>query len=410
MKRLILTAINDSDEIWYSCFIPFILSLRKTNYQDDIGVITYHLSPEKKEKLQENNILIFEGGKYLPDLSIDRSLTAASIAEEYHYDQIALYDADIWFPKTDLTLFDKLQNEQALYACYDVIYPPFLTKCLPENEKDKAQIRFDILYQKQGGIWQVGLLVGTRNAWINYRNYIQQNLRNVDGFSMVYGVDTTVFNFYAMDTGNVCHLSEKYNCLPLWGMRVKQVPNELLNFTFEGEGVEGIHITNYHRSSHEYNFLHLRKHIYLSEGKAFSLVRKPKLFSNCGASFSALPQKAEKSVMAEKLETVSVIARVDKDGTIYEKGDLILDLEQNSKLMLRNHQSESITFKFCYHKIFNRKLPMAHYVYLNGQSKYVGENDFYTMTLSPDETVIFVSEDIRHDVAVRYIFRDVKFI
>lgn len=121
MKRLILTALNDSDEIWYSCFVPFILSLRKTNYQDDIGVITYHLSQGKKEKLQENNILIFEGGKYLPDLSIDRSLTAASIAEEYHYDQIALYDADIWFPKTDLTLFDKLQNEQSLYACYDVI-------------------------------------------------------------------------------------------------------------------------------------------------------------------------------------------------------------------------------------------------------------------------------------------------
>lgn len=331
MKRLILTAINDSDEIWYSCFVPFILSLRKTNYQNDIGVITYHLSREKKEKLQENNILIFEGGKYLPDLSIDRSLTAASIAEEYHYDQIALYDADIWFPKTNLTLFDKLQNEQSLYACYDVIYPPFLTMCLPENEKDKAQIRFDILYQEQGGIWQVGLLAGTRNAWVNYRNYIQQNLRNLDGFSMVYGVDTTVFNFYAMDTGNVCHLSEKYNCLPLWGMRVKQVPSEPLNFTFEAEAVEGIHITNYHRSSHEYNFLHLRKHIYLSEGKAFSLVRKPKLFSHCGESFSALPQKAENAVMAEKLETVSVIARVDKDGTIYEKGDLILDLEQNSK-------------------------------------------------------------------------------
>ena len=53
---------------------------------------------------------------------------------------------------------------------------------------------------------------------------------------------------------------------------------------------------------------------------------------------------------------------------------------------------------------------MAHYVYLNDQSKYVGENDFYTLTLSPDETAIFVSEDIRHDVAVRYIFRGIKFI
>ena len=65
MKRLILTAINDSDEIWYSCFVPFILSLRKTNYQDDIGVITYHLSREKKEKLQaEFTIQVQQKKKY----------------------------------------------------------------------------------------------------------------------------------------------------------------------------------------------------------------------------------------------------------------------------------------------------------------------------------------------------------
>lgn len=36
MKILILTALDNNDEIWYRCFIPFILSLRQTNYSDDI--------------------------------------------------------------------------------------------------------------------------------------------------------------------------------------------------------------------------------------------------------------------------------------------------------------------------------------------------------------------------------------
>ena len=48
MKRLILTALDDNNKIWFENQIPFVLSLRRTNYTGDIGIIDYGLSEVKK--------------------------------------------------------------------------------------------------------------------------------------------------------------------------------------------------------------------------------------------------------------------------------------------------------------------------------------------------------------------------
>lgn len=126
MKKLILTTLNNNDEIWYRCFVPFILSLRKTNYDGDIGVISYDLSPEKRKKLAEHNVLIFEAEYRFNELLIDRHISTALIAQNYDYEQIALYDADIWFSSPNLTIFEQVQDHYSFHCCYDVIKPTFL--------------------------------------------------------------------------------------------------------------------------------------------------------------------------------------------------------------------------------------------------------------------------------------------
>ena len=40
-KRIILTALNNNEKLWYEQFIPFISTLKKTDYEGDIGVIDY---------------------------------------------------------------------------------------------------------------------------------------------------------------------------------------------------------------------------------------------------------------------------------------------------------------------------------------------------------------------------------
>ena len=60
MKRIILTALDNNNTIWYEQFLPFILSLQKTDFytekKGDIGVLDYGLSLEKKAVLEKNNI------------------------------------------------------------------------------------------------------------------------------------------------------------------------------------------------------------------------------------------------------------------------------------------------------------------------------------------------------------------
>ena len=95
MKRLILTALDDNNKIWFENLIPFILSLRRTNYTGDIGIIDYGLSEVKKICLKEHDIKIFKPSYGCKELLLDRHISAADIAQCHSYDQVAVYDCDI---------------------------------------------------------------------------------------------------------------------------------------------------------------------------------------------------------------------------------------------------------------------------------------------------------------------------
>lgn len=123
MKRIILTALDNNNTIWYEQFLPFILSLQKTDFyiekKGDIGVLDYGISLEKKAVLEKNNIFCFPPSHCYSEMLLDRHISVADIAEKYAYEQIAFYDADIWFPSERLTIFDQIIYQDNLYCAYD---------------------------------------------------------------------------------------------------------------------------------------------------------------------------------------------------------------------------------------------------------------------------------------------------
>ncbi len=410
MNRLILTTLNNNDEIWYRCFIPFILSLRKTNFSGDIGVINYQLSNEKKEVLLKNNIKIFDASNSFSELLIDRHISTAHIAEKYNYEQIALYDSDIWFSRPYLTLFDRIEDNNSLYCSFDVIYPQFLTYCLPLEKQKQAKNKFDSLYQKNNYLWQAGVMLGTQQAWKNYHHYIVNDLKNLAQFSMVYGVDAAILNLYAHDKNNIKHLPEKYNCLPLWGIQRVHKPNSNADFfSVQNDIIEGIHVTRYHRDSKEYNYTHLHKQTYLDEGKAFCLNKASQSF-NAENHFSKLQKYSMNIFSVEEIEYSGLTTYVDIEGIIYQKHSTIVDFTGNSRLSLKNIQDKELEITFLYQELYNRKFPIFCNIYINDKHLNLEKNKQYKISIPPYGKITFISHDLWDDIGVRYIFKNVTIL
>ncbi|MGQ0286408.1 hypothetical protein ACT2CV_04300 [Pasteurellaceae bacterium 22721_9_1] len=407
MKKLILTALDDNDEIWYRCFIPFILSLRKTDYLGDIGVISYQLSLEKQQILKANNIIVFEAKHQFSEMLVDRHFSAAEIAQDY--DQLAFYDADIWFPYPKLTVFDQIRDNHSLYCCYDVIIPPFLEEPLPDKISESTRLKFNRLLSSQNAFWQAGLIIGSNQAWNNYFHYIKQDLLCLSEFKMVYGIDATILNLYACDKNNVKHISEKYNCLPYWGISFVG----LNYFKLNDNTVESVHITRYHRDSKEYNYIHLNKSIYLSRGKDFS-IDAPKMlhYFQCGHLFSSLPQNTNFPVLSiEEIYCTSLFANTDTDGKFYKKDSVILDCSANAKIALRNPLNQEIEILFYFQEKPNSVLPCHIEFKQNDKQLNLERNTLYTISLLPYDHLELITNDIwQNRCGIRYIFNNVRFI
>ncbi len=89
-------AVNNNNLAWYEMLVPFILSLRQTDYAGHIAVIGYDLSDDKQERLRAQGISVFEATQ--APLATGRYIEVARICEANPLiGKIALYDADLWF-------------------------------------------------------------------------------------------------------------------------------------------------------------------------------------------------------------------------------------------------------------------------------------------------------------------------
>lgn len=266
MKRLILTALDDNNKIWFENLIPFILSLRRTNYKGDIGIIDYGLSEVKKICLKEHNIKIFDPSYGCKELLLDRHISAADIAQNYNYDQIAVYDCDIWFPSHHLDIFEQIKNKKNLYATYDAWRCTFLDNCVESESKKTVSAKIDAVVSKNGYVWQVGLILGSTEAWLLYKQYIEEQLNIKNYLKPIYGVDTTLFNLYALDSEKVRFIHQKYNCPPVWGIELKHDEGNLAPLV-KGKIIQGIHITRNHRNDKMLAYPYVFESYYHQEGK-----------------------------------------------------------------------------------------------------------------------------------------------
>ena len=411
MKRIILTALDNNNTIWYEQFLPFILSLQKTDFytekKGDIGVLDYGLSLEKKAVLEKNNIFCFTPSHCYSEMLLDRHISVADIAEKYAYEQIAFYDADIWFPSQTLTIFDQIIYQDNLYCAYDAWRCSFLADVVPNEQQENEYKKLDEIESKYGYVWQAGVILGHKNAFIKYKIYTE-NLLLKNNFSMKYGVDATVLNRYSSDENKVNLLPTTYNCTPVWGVR-HLIKNHHHLFLIENEQVEGFHITRNHREDKLITFNGLYPDDFYERGKAFQTgnyilynIIRESLVTNNSESHTKLSLDYAKA-------NGHLLIKFDS-GELFLKGALCIECSGESTISFINHQDFPVTLYWLYNEIAT--YPECTRVYINYDGIFIPKrNCYYKNTIEPGKTISFNTQDLNiEEHRIQWFFADLQII
>lgn len=394
MKRIILTALDNNNTIWYEQFLPFILSLQKTDFyiekKGDIGVLDYGISLEKKAVLEKNNIFCFPPSHCYSEMLLDRHISVADIAEKYAYEQIAFYDADIWFPSERLTIFDQIIYQDNLYCAYDAWRCSFLADVVPNEQQENEYKKLDEIESKYGYIWQAGVILGHKNAFIKYKNYTE-NLLLKNNFSMKYGIDAAVLNRYSYDENKVSLLPTKYNCTPLWGVK-HLVKNNHHLFLIENEQVEGFHITRNHREDKLITFNGLYPDDFYKRGKAFQTknyilynIIRESLVTNNSESQTKLSLNYAKA-------NGHLLIKFDS-GDLFRKNALCIECSGESTISFINNQDSPVILYWLYSGIAT--YPECTRIYVNNGAIFTPkQNHYYKDIIGAGKTISFNTQDL----------------
>lgn len=411
MKRIILTALDNNNTIWYEQFLPFILSLQKTDFytekKGDIGVLDYGLSLEKKAVLEKNNIFCFPPSHCYSEMLLDRHISVVDIAEKYAYEQIAFYDADIWFPSQTLTVFDQIIHEDNLYCAYDAWRCSFLADVVPNEQQENEYKKLDEIESKYGYVWQAGVILGHKNAFIKYKNYAE-NLLLKNNFSMKYGIDATVLNRYSYDENKVSLLPTKYNCTPLWGVK-HLVKNNHHLFLIENEQVEGFHITRNHREDKLITFNGLYPDDFYERGKAFQTenyvlynIIRESLVTNNSESQTKLSLNYAKA-------NGHLLIKFDS-GDLFRKDALCIECSGESTISFINNQDSPVILYWLYSGIAT--YPECTRIYVNNGAIFTPkQNRYYKDIIGAGKTISFNTQDLNvEEHRIQWFFAGLQII
>lgn len=407
MKKLILTALDDNDDIWFDCFIPFILTLKQTNYLGDIGVINYGLSENKLRVLVNQGISIFQPQLIYADLSLDRFISTAEISQQY--DVVALYDADIWFPTKELTVFEQVLTQEHLYCSFDVIHPPFVLTNVNNNLKKSISAKFEHLISKQKYYWQAGLTIASKYAWAEYSHFIQKEMDSKNYF-LGYCIDTTLLNLYSANTNLISHLPEKYNCLPFWGVRLDDLnKNSPISFMLNNELIEGLHITRYHRETYDFAFHKIGLEFYLKKGYIFNPNLSPlNHYTNCNELFNSLYQSCLMHWFDVKEIYTNSLRLSLGDGYSYNKNTIILDTKDTFEIKLICKAEQGCCINVGFQPLINTIKPIKVYLFANKKYIELKENYIQPLKLSCGDELLLQSKHLRSDFGVRFLLSNTE--
>ncbi|RRN04817.1 hypothetical protein EIM44_05100 [Bibersteinia trehalosi] len=404
MKTLILTAINDDDEFYFNHLIPFLLSLKNTNYVGDIGVIAYHLSDIKKQVLLKNNILVFEAENKYNTVYIDRQFTTALIAEKFNYDYIALYDGDIWFPSYSMTLFSEIKENEKLYCCYDLNYGSFIDDCVTDTYKTAIRELIKNYLNTGYKLWQVGLIAGHRQAWLKYQKYICNKLAQQAIFTHKFGIDSLLVVLYSLEIGAIAPLPEKYNSLPTSGnLKYSNITEtgQLLEkeiFTVNQEEVQGLHVTGpfrlYERNFYDYISHH--GNIYFEQGQNFRLEHpqfKAFIFHTDKKSSHDTILLKVKQIYSEQTINIQTI-----------ENNCFISTGSKTHITLANNHSTAINLRFAVQPVLGKRITKGRFIYHRNKTPTIYTlGKWYTINLKPNEECILVSYDIDTSAQITWI-------
>lgn len=268
----IFVAVNDNHRAWYEMLIPFILSLRATDYGGQIVVIGYGLSPEKVAILRGHAIDVVHAS---PDwtLPLGRYIeVAAYCAAHPEIEKAALYDADIWFcsPRHDLFA---LVDGDTLHACPDPMFCQFIITPLigPRKDEHWRLIVTDIL-AKYGHALQAGLVAGTAAVWAEFARHVRECAAAIGtDFQNCFGLDTTFLHLWAV-AREITLLPRTQNFVTRWGV-TELSDNGASHFADgpSGEAVRALHMTGNVRFFDRWRYFRNDPDTALAEGRAFAL-------------------------------------------------------------------------------------------------------------------------------------------
>ena len=266
----IVVALDNNNEAWYEMFIPFISSLKVTNYTGQVAVLAYGLDPSKIDRLEENDIIVVSRNDAVTRIENDRYFAINKLISQYpDCEKVALYDADIWFACDDMDLFAHVKDEQKLYACTDVWASRFIKNCI--IGPNKGALEYQCIYEASrlyGNVLQAGLIAGTRSAWQKFTQFYAECVSRV-GIDFIddYGLDTVIINLYA--SGENCILIDsRYNYIPKRGIVVAS-PRNLR--TISSDRIVGLHMIGETRYFHRWRYYNLSPELAIEGGQLFTL-------------------------------------------------------------------------------------------------------------------------------------------
>lgn len=405
-KQLILTAVDNNDTFWYDLLLPYLISLKETDYTGDVGVISYGLSEEKIKVLKEHNCLIFEGVRRYSEIIFDRFLSMGEIAKNTQYDALAIIDSDIWFPQKHFSLFEQLKEQDKLYCAYDAWRCTFLVNCIEPDYKQVINEQMSVIENKYGRVWQAGVCMASRQAWLDYYQYLEEKLQQTHIFRVEYGLDATLVNLYSAEKDKVAHLPTKYNCPPVWGIECKGQPWGVEHY-FNNEAVEALHVTRNHRQDALFAYHKLRLNHYIIEGAKYNI--KP--------IYSIIPSTVTTPYMNSYrnddvptwLFSYASAPHFAIDFDANKQGMIISSAGRN-RMVLKNQAKHTQRLKFHFEPILNLELCQNVFVRLNGTALPLSPNRVYEFDVDSEQEIDLYTKELHHGRHIRWFFYDAKFI
>ena len=268
--QAVCVAINDNDNAWYEMLVPFLLSLRKTNYTGYVVVFGFGLSQQKIDILRANTVNVIESGE--TSLAVGRYIEVTRLCDANPaLRKVALYDADIWFCRHEFDVFETIDGDN-IFACRDQLFCTFITDQLIGPDKDKnMHLVADIGRERMGGAAQAGLVAGTVEAWRDFSRFVRDCFERVGtDFTLSYGLDTTILQLWA-GHGRVDRLSELQNFVTKHGLaEVADAAGETVYHGMSGP-IRGLHMTGDIRFTHRWRYFTNDPDNALEKGRDFEL-------------------------------------------------------------------------------------------------------------------------------------------